>query len=109
MHAITILKEHLNSTTETRIRVLQCLESLLKMKESDIGVSNICYKWYCAFSENSMDTICQYAKNPFIDIRLAGFGVLNAVSQHHWGQEAVKNTPGNLRYSYKPKHGKIFN
>jgi hypothetical protein len=35
-------------------------------------------------------------KNPFSELRLGGFGVLKAIAGQVWGQEAIRDTPGEM-------------
>lgn len=96
-YAVKIISKLLPSLpTEIRIKALNCFEKLLHVEEYRNEVSSIARKWYNLFGDKPMDLILRYAKNPFPDIRLAGFGVLKAVSEHYWGQADIKNTIGNI-------------
>lgn len=83
--------------TEVRIRALNCIENLLR----DVRVDTIqlTEKWYHLLGPEPMDVISKYAKNPFVELRLAGLGVVNAIACQPWGQEAIKNTPGAIQTS----------
>lgn len=84
--------------TEFRIRALNCIENLLNMEEHKMEISNICRKWYHLLGEIPLELVMKYAKNPFSEIRIAGFGILKAVIGHRWGQEEVKNMPGLIEF-----------
>ncbi|XP_066248492.1 26S proteasome non-ATPase regulatory subunit 5 [Euwallacea similis] len=82
--------------TETRIRALNCIENLLC--DSRLDIMQITEKWFRLLGAEPMEIITKYAKNPFSELRLAGLGVLNAISGQIWGQEAIKNTPGLVEF-----------
>lgn len=101
MVALKTISEKLASyPTETRIRALNCLESLFRIDEFDSKVTNLIKKWYYTMGDNPMEWIYKFAQNPFSEIRLAGLGILSAMSSHHWGQECFRNTPGKKIYVY---------
>lgn len=80
--------------TEVRLRALNCLEHLLRVKEKTNDVMQITRKWYALFGEDPMDIILRYAKNPFAEIKIAGLGILQAMAEQQWGQEEIRNVPG---------------
>lgn len=53
-------------------------------------------RWYRLLGADPMEIISKYAKNPFFDLRSAGLGILHAIAGQPWGQEDIKNTPGNF-------------
>lgn len=82
--------------TELRTRTLNCVESLLRAVDGDNRVTNLVRKWFGLIGDRPMDWVLQYAQNPFLEIRLAGLGVISALTSHYWGQEFIRNTPGNF-------------
>lgn len=80
--------------TEVRLRALNCIENLLRVKEKTNEVMQITRKWYSSFGDDPMEIILRYAKNPFSDIKLAGLGILQAIAEQQWGQEEIRNTSG---------------
>jgi len=84
--------------TDMRIRALNCVESLMRIVEFDSRITNLVRKWYMAMGDNPIDWIYKLAQNPFNEIRVAAFGVLNAMAAHHWGQESFRSTPGFMEF-----------
>lgn len=82
--------------TELRTRALSCLESLLRAVDGDNRVTNLVRKWFGLIGDRPMDWVLQYAQNPFFEIRLAGLGVISALTSHYWGHEFIRNTPGKI-------------
>lgn len=71
---------------------------MLSVEDTTSQVSNITLKWYRQLGNNFIDKIVSYAKNPFVEIRSAGFGVLFALASQQWGQEVIQQVPGNFNY-----------
>ncbi|CAG9765414.1 unnamed protein product [Ceutorhynchus assimilis] len=82
--------------TEIRVRALNCIENLLRTDRFDIA--EITEKWFHLLGKNPMEMITRYAKNPFVDLRLAGIGIINALARQQWGQKAIRDTPGLIEY-----------
>lgn len=88
----TIAKLLPSLPTDIRIRALNCIENLLR--DVRVDTMQLTEKWFHLLGPEPMDVISKYAKNPFVELRLAGLGILNAIACQLWGQEAIKNTPG---------------
>lgn len=88
----TIAKLLPSLPTDIRIRALSCIENLLR--DARVDTMQLTEKWFHLLGPEPMDVISKYAKNPFVELRLAGLGILNAIACQLWGQEAIKNTPG---------------
>lgn len=101
--------------TEEQKRILNCLELLFTLdtpqpqegEEMDMGASaepdnRICViteSWYKYLDRGpGLKTLLGYCRNPFPDIKLAGFGVLKAVVDYPWGRAALADTAGLLEY-----------
>lgn len=93
--------------TEEQIRILNCVELLLRFEaegdEAEMGpdnrISTITEKWYKYLDRGpGLKTVLSYCRNPFADIKLAGFGVLKSVVEYTWGRAAIANTAGFLEY-----------
>ncbi|XP_063906784.1 26S proteasome non-ATPase regulatory subunit 5 [Zophobas morio] len=84
--------------SEVKVRGLQCLENLLQLLEPNNQIMSITHKWYSLLDNTPMDFIWNYAKNPFSELRLGGFGVLRGIAGQPWGQEAIKNYPGLVEF-----------
>lgn len=80
--------------TQLRTRSLNCMEGLFRVTDVDNRITSLVRKWFGLIGEQPMDWLVNYAQNPFSEIRLAGLGVLSALSSHYWGQENIRNTPG---------------
>lgn len=92
---VSVIVERLTSLpTESRIRALNCLESLLRVQTDDEQVSEITRNWFSLMSDEPLGWITKYAKNPFHEIRLAGLGILRALSTQMWGHEVIRKSPG---------------
>lgn len=78
------------------VRALNVIENLLKITDYDARVEDITKKWFDTLDDVPMDFTLKYAKNPFVDIRLAGLGILISLTTHKWGQEYIKNYPGSF-------------
>ncbi|XP_004925218.1 26S proteasome non-ATPase regulatory subunit 5 isoform X1 [Bombyx mori] len=108
----TMMKVNLlikNSSSDIKIRALNCLTNLISIEKDtntanskpvDHRVTLITREWFRGLSEqpSSMDLLFDICKNPFPDIRLAAFGLLDAVSQHQWGHELIARTAGFIEY-----------
>ncbi|XP_060524269.1 26S proteasome non-ATPase regulatory subunit 5 [Cylas formicarius] len=84
--------------TELKISALNCIENLLHVSEHKDNIELTTKRWFHALGENPMEIVLRYAKNPFLELKLAGLGVLKAVAGQLWGQETIKNTPGLIEY-----------
>lgn len=93
--------------TEEQIRILNCVELLLRFEaegdEAERGpdnrISTITEQWYKYLDRGpGLKTILGYCRNPFPDIKLAGFGVLKSVVEYSWGRAEMANTAGFLEY-----------
>ncbi|XP_059046049.1 26S proteasome non-ATPase regulatory subunit 5 [Achroia grisella] len=96
-----------NSATEIKIRALHCFASLIAVDKDtnvpksgpiDHRVTLMTREWFRCLSENPMKFLCDICKNPFSDIRLAAFNLLNAACQHQWGEELVARVGGFIEY-----------
>ncbi|XP_026755476.2 26S proteasome non-ATPase regulatory subunit 5 isoform X2 [Galleria mellonella] len=98
-----------NSATETKVRALNCFASLISVDKDpnipksgpiDHRVTLMTREWFRCLSEHpsSMKFLCDTCKNPFSDIRLAAFNLLDAVCQHKWGEELVARVGGFIEY-----------
>lgn len=97
-----------NSPTELRIRALNCVEYLIHVQadgneegaQIDQRVILMTREWFRELSEKptSMEVIYNLCKNPFPELRINALKVLTAVVAYQWGEEIVKNTPGQLNY-----------
>lgn len=90
---------------EIKIRALHCFASLIDYSQDpkapqsgpiDHRVTLMTREWFRSLSvkPESMEILHEICKNPFPDIRLAAFNLLNAVCSHRWGEELVAKTPG---------------
>lgn len=97
--------------TEEQIRILNCLELLFRLQPEegeteeqtianpDNRISSITEQWYKYLDRGpGLKTLLQYTRNPFPDIKLAGFGVLKSVVDYAWGRKALADTAGLLEY-----------
>ncbi|CAG9822654.1 unnamed protein product [Phaedon cochleariae] len=94
----TIVKLLVALPNEVRLTALTCLENLLRVTDQKAEITKITKQWFSLFGDDPMDIVLRYSKNPFPDIRLAGFGILHAISGQQWGQEAINNTPGLVEF-----------
>lgn len=93
--AICILRDRLVSfPTPLRVRALNCFENLLRLSAPSERAEDVTRKWFYLLGDIPMDLVLKYAKNPFLELRLSGMGIINAISVQLWGQECIKNTPG---------------
>lgn len=81
-----------------KVRSLNCLEKLFKVTELNNQITTITQKWFTLVDEQPIYVFWNYAKNPFFELREAGFGVLFAISGQIWGHELIKNTPGLVEF-----------
>lgn len=84
--------------TDLRIRALNCIENLLRIQlgEQNNQICSLTENWYKQLHADPIHLIMNYAKNPFVDIRLAGLSVVQAIAEQTWGQEVIKNIPGKI-------------
>lgn len=92
--------------TEEQKRILNCLELLFTLETTseeeaypDNRICSITESWYKYLDRGpGLKVIMGYCRNPFPDIKLAGFGVLKAIVDYPWGKAAVAETAGLLEY-----------
>lgn len=83
-------------TSDLRIRALNCIESLIRVEPGMTSPgADISRRWFMHLSSEPLTIIFKYAQNPFVDLRTAGLQIIQALSELTWGQEAIKNQPGN--------------
>ncbi|CAG9795078.1 unnamed protein product [Diatraea saccharalis] len=98
-----------NSPTDIKVRALHCYANLISIESDpniqsnapvDHRVTLMTREWFRSLSyrPNSMEYLFDLCKNPFPDIKLSAFALLDAVCQHHWGQELVATTAGFIEY-----------
>ncbi|XP_050513208.1 26S proteasome non-ATPase regulatory subunit 5 [Diabrotica virgifera virgifera] len=94
----TIMKLLSSFPTEIKLRALKCIENLLSASGTQPIVSQITMKWFSLLTDQPMEVIVKYAKNPFTEIKLAGLGIIQIMASQQWGQEEIKNSPGLIEY-----------
>ncbi|CAH0407424.1 unnamed protein product [Chilo suppressalis] len=98
-----------SSTTDIKVRALNCFANLISVESDPNSQSNspvdhrvtlMTREWFRSLSyrPNSMEYLFDMCKNPFPDIRLGAFALLDAVCQHRWGEELVATTAGFIEY-----------
>lgn len=92
-----------NNVTEIKIRALNCLASLINVERDkaksnpiDHRVTLMTREWFRSLNKpnGSMEFLFEMVKNPFPDIKLAAFILLDAVCQHMWGEQEVARVAG---------------
>ncbi|XP_017782044.1 PREDICTED: 26S proteasome non-ATPase regulatory subunit 5-like [Nicrophorus vespilloides] len=86
-----------NLPTKDKVLILCWMEDLLKVNGNEID-SEICLKWFEAFSQNPMDLVMHFVHNPFEEVRLGGLGIINSLSAYVWGQTRIKQFPGLIEF-----------
>lgn len=96
----TIGKQISSSTTELRIRALNCVENLIRVSPNDQNnrVCSIVQKWFQYLHETPLLMIITYAQNPFLDIRCAGLNLLQTLSEQLWSQQLIHDSPGLVEF-----------
>ncbi|CAF4767091.1 unnamed protein product [Pieris macdunnoughi] len=95
-----------NSGTDIKTRALYCFANLidierdLKKCPADPRVTLMTREWFRSLSKqpSSVEVLFGLCKNPFPDIQFAAFTLLDAVCQHHWGEELVANCAGFIEF-----------
>ncbi|XP_049870417.1 26S proteasome non-ATPase regulatory subunit 5 [Pectinophora gossypiella] len=96
-----------NYPTEMKVRALNCFSNLISVDKDpslppsgpiDHRVTLMTREWFRSLSDNSMQTLFEICKNPFPDMRISSFTLLDAVCQHQWGEELVSRTAGLIEY-----------
>ncbi|XP_013138971.1 PREDICTED: 26S proteasome non-ATPase regulatory subunit 5 [Papilio polytes] len=96
-----------NNVTEIKIRALNCLASLINVERDkaksnpiDHRVTLMTREWFRSLNKpnGSMEFLFEMVKNPFPDIKLAAFILLDAVCQHMWGEQEVARVAGFVEY-----------
>ncbi|KAM3967186.1 26S proteasome non-ATPase regulatory subunit 5 [Aphomia sociella] len=98
-----------NSVTEIKIRALHCFASLISVDKDpntpisgpiDHRVTLMTREWFRCLSvqPSPMKFVFDTCKNPFADLRLAAFSLLDAACQHQWGEELVARVGGFIEY-----------
>ncbi|XP_073943062.1 26S proteasome non-ATPase regulatory subunit 5 isoform X2 [Choristoneura fumiferana] len=96
-------------TSDIKVRALHCFASLVgvdtgtdapKTRPIDHRVTLMTREWFRTLSvqPGPMEVLVEICKNPFPDIRSAGFSLLDAVCQHQWGEELVARTAGFVEF-----------
>ncbi|KAI8424332.1 hypothetical protein MSG28_002875 [Choristoneura fumiferana] len=94
---------------DIKVRALHCFASLVgvdtgtdapKTRPIDHRVTLMTREWFRTLSvqPGPMEVLVEICKNPFPDIRSAGFSLLDAVCQHQWGEELVARTAGFVEF-----------
>lgn len=55
-------------------------------------------RWFEALSPTPMDFVMSLCRQPFQEIRLAGFQLLHVLATNPWGQEYIVRAPGFVEY-----------
>ncbi|XP_046472057.1 26S proteasome non-ATPase regulatory subunit 5 [Neodiprion pinetum] len=78
-----------------KVRALNCLGQIIRVQEEeqDNRILSLTKSWFDLLDDNPLDLIVKFCKQPFPDIRKAGFEVLGAVASQTWGQEYIANAP----------------
>lgn len=92
--------------TEEQIRILNCLELLFMWDKEAEGnsmpdnrISTITEGWYKFLDKGpGLKVLMSYCRNPFPDIKLAGFGVIKSIADYSWGRAAISETAGLIEY-----------
>ncbi|XP_041970938.1 26S proteasome non-ATPase regulatory subunit 5-like [Aricia agestis] len=97
-----------NSSSVVKVRATHCLSSLIaidrdpnkKTENVDQRITLMTREWFrCLKQQNeSIEYLFELCKNPFSDIKLAGFALLDAICQHNWGQEMIAGAAGFIEY-----------
>lgn len=95
-----------NSRTEIKVRALHCMSNLIsidkdpksKTEPIDQRITLMTREWFRSLSKEPgpMEMLFDICKNPFPDIQLAGLTLLDAICQHHWGEEMLARVAGKL-------------
>lgn len=80
--------------TEIKVRAMGCLESLFYTDSNENRITTLIRKWFYLVDTDPMEVFLKYCRNPFTELRLAGFDVIKSISTQDWGQECIKTTPG---------------
>lgn len=92
-----------NSPTDIKIRAVHCFAGLISVDKDpaapksgpiDHRVTLMTREWFRTLDAKSSATLLEMCKSPFPDIRQASFVLLDAVTQHQWGEELVARTAG---------------
>lgn len=92
-----------DSTTDLKIRALHCIANLISIDKDpnkpetgpvDHRVTLMTREWFRSLDPNDMDTLYAICRNPFTELKLAGYALLDSVCQHQWGEELVARTAG---------------
>lgn len=89
----TICKVLPSMPSEGKVRCLNCLENLLNVVEPNNQISVITEGWFKLLDDNPIAFVKNYVKNPFIELRLGGLGILRAIAGQRWGQKAIRTSP----------------
>lgn len=108
--AITRAGELIRSSgSEVKLCALQCLAGLIGYDKDPTVLPNVpidhrvtlmTREWFRSMSTNPppMELLFSMCRNPFPDIRLGAYSLLDATCQHHWAEELIAQTPGFIEY-----------
>lgn len=85
---------------EIKVRLLNSIANILHLNVSDQNNQSLSMtkRWFEAISQQPMEFVMSLCKQPFPEIRLAGFQLMQVLATNPWGQEYIVRAPGVLEY-----------
>ena len=67
---------------------------MLQVSDQDTQSLALTRLWFEHLAPDPMSVVMSVCRQPFIELRLAGFQVLQVLAEQQWGQEYINKTPG---------------
>lgn len=71
---------------------------MLQIADQTVELLQVTEGWFSHLCANPFDVIWSIAKQPFTDLQVAAFGVLQSLALLPWGQQLMNNTAGFKEY-----------
>ncbi|XP_034241608.1 26S proteasome non-ATPase regulatory subunit 5-like isoform X1 [Thrips palmi] len=86
--------------TDVKVRLLNSISNILQLQVADQNNQSLSMtkRWFEALSPTPMDFVMSLCRQPFPEIRLAGFQLLHVLATNPWGQEYIVRAPGFVEY-----------
>ncbi|KAL3871455.1 hypothetical protein ACJMK2_039451 [Sinanodonta woodiana] len=85
---------------DRKIKILQCLSSLLELKVADqsMDMLKLLEKWYTLLGSKTFDYLMSLTRIPFTEVRFSAFGLIRSLAFQPWGQRLMNDHPGFNEY-----------
>ncbi|XP_075227143.1 26S proteasome non-ATPase regulatory subunit 5 [Lycorma delicatula] len=100
-HVMDMLSQCIKcAPTESRVRALNTVANIIHLEETDQNseLLDLTKDWFFHLSEDPIVNMLNICRQPFTEMKLAGFLVLQNIARQEWGQHLINNCPGLLEF-----------